>query len=105
MTTKTSYYLYLLCLLLASTTAMAEHKDTPINEGQLPAASQFANSQLHYKINAAAKPAFCYAFCAAFSRFYYLTLFRTFYYNKYDDLQCRSPNYFLSFTEKNYPFN
>ena len=60
MTQKTSVFLCQLLLLLVCLTATAQEKQTPKAAVPFPAASQFANTQLTYKIIPAANHTFCY---------------------------------------------
>ena len=57
---KISPILFLIFLLLVSASAMAQQKLAPKSEVQFPAGSQFANTQLTYKIIPAANNSFCY---------------------------------------------
>ena len=60
MSTKIRHFLNLLFLLLGIHAAIAQHKEAPKPAVAFPAASQFANTQLTYKIIPAANHTFCY---------------------------------------------
>ena len=57
---KKYHLLILICLIFASLNSMAQEKQTPKSEVQFPAAAQFANTKLSYKIIPAANHTFCY---------------------------------------------
>ena len=57
---KKYHLLILICLIFANLNSMAQEKQTPKSEVQFPAAAQFANTKLSYKIIPAANHTFCY---------------------------------------------
>ena len=57
---KKYHLLFLICLIFANLNSMAQEKQNPKSEVQFPAAAQFANTKLSYKIIPAANHTFCY---------------------------------------------
>jgi hypothetical protein len=57
---KKYHLLFLICLCFACLDSMAQEKQAPKFAAQFPAAAQFANTKLTYKIIPAANNTFCY---------------------------------------------